>query len=259
MIKMDRYGGETHKNDLTFAIIAGLEKYDAEVLSTYPNLKVISRKGSGIDNIDEEYCKEHGIVIENTPYAPVQAVAEYVIFQILNHIRKFNESTWENKKIGKELKSLTVGIVGNGRIGSKVHHLLLPFGCDILVYDILPDLSNCSKELLFNSSDIITLHIPLCTGNYHFIDSVSLSWMKSDAILINTSRGSIINEEELFDHLVENPNMTAILDVFSVEPYGGMLKRLRNTVITPHIASYTDVARKNMEIQAIENCKKYFI
>jgi D-3-phosphoglycerate dehydrogenase len=257
MIKIDKHGGETHKNDLTFAILAGIEKYDAEVLAQYPNLKVISRRGSGIDNIDEDYCKEHGIAIENTPYAPVQAVAEYVVFQILNHIRKFNESTWDNKKIGKELKSLTVGIIGNGNIGSKVHYLLLPFGCEINVYDIIPDLSNSTKEWLLHTSDIITIHIPMCKGNYHFIGKRLLSLMKKDACLINTSRGDIIDEEALFDILVDNPAMTAILDVFSQEPYEGKLKTLKNTVLTPHIASYTDVARKNMEIQAIANCMKY--
>jgi D-3-phosphoglycerate dehydrogenase len=81
--------------------------------------------------------------------------------------------------------------------------------------------------------------------------------MKKDACLINTSRGDIIDEEALFDILVDNPAMTAILDVFSQEPYEGKLKTLKNTVLTPHIASYTDVARKNMEIQAIANCMKY--
>ena len=257
MIQLAKNGMETYLKEETYAIMAGLEKFDAEVLTQYPNLKVISRIGSGIDNIDEDHCKEHGIIIENTPDAPVQAVAEYVVYQILNYLRDYNTSTWQNKKMGKQLNNITVGIVGNGNIGSKVYNLLQPFGCEILIYDIIPDLADCGVEWLFHASDIITLHIPMCKGNYHFVGKKLLSCMKKEACLINTSRGDIIDEQSLYEQLVKKPNMTAILDVFSKEPYDGALKELKNVIMTPHIASSTYIAQFNMRSQAFENCRKH--
>lgn len=247
-----------YSDDGTYGLIVGTEKITAEYMSRFKNLKVVSRIGSGIDNIDADYCKQHGIAIENTPDAPRQAVAEYVVFQMLNYVRNFNGSTWENKKIGKELKDQKIGILGNGNIGSMVYNLLSGFGCEISVHDVIPDLSDCSVEWLFANCDIITIHIDLCKPNYHFVDKKLLSLMKPTACLINTSRGDIINESHLYEMLCNFPAMTAILDVFSVEPYDGPLKTLKNTVMTPHIASYTDTARRNMEDQAWKNCQKYY-
>lgn len=242
----------------TYGIKAGSHmQYTDDFLSQFPNLKVVSRVGAGVDNIDHEYCQAHGIAIENTPDAPTQAVAEYVLYQILNNIRNYHDSTWNNKLVGKQISQLTVGIIGNGRIGKRVAKLLQPFGCELLINDIVPEKSHCTIENLFRFSDVITVHIPLNKENHHFINQRLLNTMLPAVIFINTSRGDVVNEVDLQAFLREHSSSKAILDVFSHEPYNGPLTNFANCTITPHIAWATSKAEADMHFQATENAQKY--
>lgn len=258
-------------------IIAGREKYDKTVFNECPNLKVISRMGSGVDNINLEDAKEHNITVLNTPDEPVEAVAELAVAQMLNLLRGLPNyyrepiSYW-TKKTGKRLSDMRVGIIGFGRIGQRVCKLLQPFECKkIYAYDVLNltdillrdvdygEFTFEPLERLLHESDIVTIHIPLNPpNNENFINKELLKHMKETAYLINTSRGKVLNEKDLYDFLISNRLAGAALDVFTTEPYHGKLRELKNVFYSPHIGSFTDETRKAMEFKAFQNCIEYF-
>jgi len=259
-------------------IIAGLETYDKSIFKVCPNLKVISRIGSGIDNINLKDAKDFGITVLNTPSEPVQAVAELVIAQMINllrHIPKYPQyintpkpipeknQLWSNKILGKNLKDCTVGIIGFGNIGRKVYDILDAFGAKLMIYDInqYMDGEHWLADLieLLKNSDIVTLHIPLNDDNYHFFNRDKLKYMKKGSYLINTSRGAVVSEGDLYNVLNSGHLAGAALDVFEHEPYTGVLRFLPNVISTPHIGSYTEGARKAMELKAFENIVDYLI
>jgi D-3-phosphoglycerate dehydrogenase len=248
-------------------IVAGTEKYGKEVIEKLPKLKVISRCGTGLDSIDSNAANSHSISIRNTPEAPTQAVAELTVGLILDISRKISlmdrnirNGKW-NKKMGQLLSGKTIGIVGLGRIGLRVAEILNSFNVLIIGYDLSPKMSFLKKteiqlvtmEKLLKKSDIITIHIPYSAEAYHFIDVERLKSMKKGAILINTSRGGIVDEEALYAYLKNGHLSGAAIDTFEKEPYGGPLKELNNIVLTPHIGSYAKEARIEMEMQAVEN------
>ena len=251
-------------------IIAGVETYSKDILNLAPNLKCISRVGIGVDAIDHNECSRRGIVIENTPDAPSNAVAELTIGQIFNALRFLRKADSDIRAgkwvryIGKDLSKCTVGIIGHGRIGSLVYKKLKPLCKDIYVNDIdksqlseVDQYSRMSFDFIIDNCDIISLHIPLNSFNKDFITKTTLEKMKSDVILINTSRGGIINEEDLLSWLITNPTSQAVVDTFINEPYYGQLKKLENCYLTSHMGSCTINARQLMEIGAIDNIRKY--
>ena len=253
-------------------LIAGTEPINENVLRNALNLKFISRVGIGLDNINLLAAKEKGIIVSYTPDAPAPAVGELAIGLMLSTLRhihlsnmKIHQNLWERYS-GFRLSELKVGIIGVGRIGAKVINHLQGFNCKkILVNDIdedkvYPDFENvefAEKEKIYREADIISLHLPLTRETLNLISKDEISCMKSNTILINTSRGGIINEHDLFDALKTNRLYAAAIDTFIDEPYHGKLIELDNCLLTAHMGSMTADCRAAMEIQATEEVVRY--
>lgn len=248
----------------SIGIISGTELLDADVIGKLDNLRVISRCGSGLSNVDVGAAKRAGIEVFNTPDAPTLAVSELTVALILNILRKINfmhisikNNKWE-KLMGNILSDKKVGIIGFGRIGRKVAELLSSFGCEIAyadpyVEDGIMDLNRLSMSRLLRWADIISIHV---SGKDRLIGKNEIRMMKKGGWLINVSRGGVVDEEALYQALKEGYLSGAALDVFEQEPYKGPLKKLGNIILTPHIGSYAKEARIKMEMQAVENLLK---
>lgn len=250
-------------------IIAGTEAIDGVTLKKLPEVKVISRCGVGIDNIDLETAKELGIDIFNTPDASVTAVAELTIALMISLLRKVSrmdcamrQGNWR-KETGNLLSGKKVGIVGFGRIGSRVAEILCAFGCKIGYYDPFVKRETGIVQMmalpeLLQWVEIISIH---AAGKERVVGAKEISLMQKGSWVINTSRGELIDEAALYDALKNGYLAGAALDVFQEEPYSGPLKELPNVVLTPHIGSYAVESRVCMEIEAAQNLiqslKKY--
>ena len=247
-------------------VIAGTEPFTKHVIESLSDLKVISRVGVGLDSIDLETARKHGIKIMNTPEAPVQAVAEHtvgLILDLLKHIATYNQKMRTKEysiEPGQLLSGRQIGIVGLGRVGYRVATLLEAFGCKINFYDpwVKGDIPDHWKpepnlEQLLMKSDIISLHLPQQANGKSLLDEVSLSLIKKGAILINTARGSLIDEEALIKALLSGQIGAAGLDVVQKEPYTGKLLEFPQVVMTPHVASNTNESRQQMEREAVNN------
>ncbi len=248
-------------------IIAGTEPYTKEVLQKLPHLKVISRLGVGMDNIDLETAKGMGIKVYKTQTTPAQAVAELVVGLMVNVGRKisiqFSElknGTW-NKQMGELLHGKTLGIIGLGTIGKTLVKLVKGFNFNILAFDIFHDegfakennISYCSLDNLLSKSDIVSTHLNLSENNIGLMGEKQFAIMKPSSIFINTSRGEVVDEKALYHALKSKEIGAAGIDVFQKEPYKGQLKDLKNVVLTPHIGSYAKEIRIQMEIEATKN------
>jgi D-3-phosphoglycerate dehydrogenase len=242
-------------------IIAGTEILDADVLNHCKNLKIISRCGTGFDNVDLKAAAALGVKVFNTPDAPTLAVAELTVGLILNLIRKVNQmdhairnGRWE-KLMGNLISGKKVGIIGFGRIGKKVAELLEPFNCEIsyfdpFVEDKLAGFNRLSKNDLLESSDILSIHV---SSKDKILTEDDFRLMKKGTWLINVSRGNVLDEVTLYKYLTNGSLSGAALDVFENEPYHGQLTELPNVVLTPHIGSYAKESRIDMEMQAAKN------
>jgi D-3-phosphoglycerate dehydrogenase len=230
------------KNERLFEIIPNYEalvvrsrtKVTKELIEQGSKLKVIGRAGVGLDNIDVDYANGKGIIVVNTPEAPSESVAELVIglmISIVRHIPLANASMKEGKWIkskltGLELKDKTLGIIGFGRVGSIVARIASAIGMSILFFDPYVSDEHAEKlggkradlETLLRYSDVVTLHVPLTSETFHMIGRSELNIMKKSAILINTSRGAVINERALVESLRSEEISGAGLDVYSNEP-----------------------------------------
>lgn len=250
------------------------EKIDAEVLdSAGAGLKVVSNYAVGYDNIDLHEAKKRGILITNTPGVLNDAVAEHTValmFALCRRIpeadtfvRKGKYKSWEPMLLlGTELKGKTLGVIGLGRIGSRVAEIASHgLGMRILYTDITPN-SAFEKntgaiyapiESVLAQSDVVSLHVPLLESTYHLIGAPQLAMMKKTAYIINTSRGPIIDERALVTALTHKQITGAALDVFENEPALTIgLAKLSNVVLTPHIASATTEARNEMSVLACQ-------
>ncbi len=248
-------------------VIAGTENITSEVIDSAKNLKVISRCGIGLDNVDMETAMTRKIKVFNTPEPVVDAVAELTLGLILCALRNvalndrnIRNGIW-NKAMGSLLKEKTLGIVGLGNIGKRLTELVRPFGLRVLAYDKKIDNDFAVKsgvkytdlEALLSESDIVSLHLPLTDETKGMFNRDRISSMKPGALLINTSRAAVIDEDALVDALKHKKIKGAALDVFEKEPYNGPLTKLNNVILTPHIGSYAKEARIRMEIEAAKN------
>ena len=248
-------------------LIAGTEKLDRRVFENSKKLKVISRCGVGLDNIDLKAAEEFGIKIYNTPCGPTRSVAEFTLALILNILRKINnsdkdirENIWK-KRMGSLLYKKIIGIIGLGKIGKLLTDYLVPFNPEIIVNDIFPDMDYCLKkgiscvsiEELLSASDIVTLHISITGNTRPLIRERELKMMKKNAVLINTSRGEAVDEESLYAAIKRGWISGSAIDVYQREPYCGRLTELDNVILTPHVASYTLEERVQMEIESAQN------
>jgi D-3-phosphoglycerate dehydrogenase / 2-oxoglutarate reductase len=254
----------------SYSIIAGTEIYDEHVLMALPNLKVISRLGVGMDNIDLEFAKKRGIKVFRTKTTPAPAVAELVLGLMIDIARKvtkqhgkLTDGIWK-KEMGVLLQGKTLGIIGLGTIGKALVKLVKGFNFNILAYDLYQDesfqsknnITYCDLDTLLKESDIVSIHLNLSDQTKNMMNKQRLGQMKPDSILINASRGEIIDEDALYDILKGKKIIGAGLDVFREEPYRGPLTELYNVVLTPHIGSYAKELRIQMEIEAVENLIK---
>jgi D-3-phosphoglycerate dehydrogenase / 2-oxoglutarate reductase len=245
-------------------LLAGLEPLDREVLSS-SRLKVVSRVGSGMSNVDQVAAHELGIIVCSTPNGPTESVAELTIGCMLNLIRMvpqmdaaLHRGEW-TKKIGFLLEGKTVVIAGYGRIGRRVAELLVPFRARTIVVD--PFLTRGADEPLeimalqdaLPLADILTMH---ASGNERILGEDEFGLLKKGAFLLNVARGGLIDEKLLARALRSGAVAGAWLDAFAAEPYSGELSGFPNVILTPHVGSYTAECRRQMETEAVENLIK---
>ena len=253
-------------------LIAGTEPITSKVLDAAPKLKMISRVGIGLDSVDLLSTKKRGIRVSYTPDAPAPAVAELtmgLIFSLLRSIHVSNsqlhKGEW-NRIFGKRLAEVTIGVIGVGRIGSRVIRRTKPFGTPrILVNDINPAVHSdldfklewVSKQQIYEDADIICIHLPLTKHTFNMITKKELLSMKKDAAIINVSRGGIINENDLFEVLKSGHLSGAAIDVFENEPYSGKLTEIERCILTAHMGSMSIDCRTRMEIEATEEVVRF--
>jgi D-3-phosphoglycerate dehydrogenase len=251
-------------------IIAGTEQISAKVLGNAKNLKLISRVGVGLDGVDLLSAQSMGIKVSYTAEAPAPAVADLTVglmFSLLRSLHvvnlKMHRGEWD-RIFGRRLSEVTIGIVGAGRIGSKVIDLLsVMTNKKILVNDDRKTKESYSnvfyvdkKELLM-LSDVVSVHIPLTRESYDLIKYEELMMMKPGSVLINTSRGGIVNEKDLIKVLKSGHLAGAAIDVFEEEPYYGELLKVDNCLLTSHMGSMSEDCRARMEIEATEEAIRF--
>lgn len=248
--------------------IAGLDIISARVLQSYAGLKVVSRYGTGFDRVDIVAAKECGIAVTNTPGVNAQAVADLAFGLILSITRKIpmldrttKEGSWI-RATGIEVYGKTIGILGLGAIGKNVANRAKGFEMQVLAYDPYIDeayakknnIKICSFEEIITRSDIISLHLPLNEQTRHIIGKDAFKKMKTGAIIVNTSRGGIIDEDAAIEALVSGKLGGLGLDAFEVEPpLKSKLFELDNVVLTPHTGARTIEATENMAEAAVDN------
>jgi len=236
-----------------FAIIAGTESYDADMLSVCKNLKVIIRFGVGTDNFDLAALREMGVqvgVITNH-----NAVAEFALTLILAALKNLprydavvREGKWTRFPM-RELSGKTVGIVGFGRIGRRLAELLSGFGVELLAYDPYMNAEAAAErkvtpvtlDELLARADVVSLHLPATKETHHLINAESIGKMKDGAYLVNTARGALVDEAALYDALASGKLNGAGQDVYESEPVteGNPLFTLSNNVLAPHVSAST--------------------
>jgi len=278
-IKLNLEGKRFNKEELieyikdADAIIVGLETIDKEVLDKCSNLKIISKYGVGLNNIDLDECKKRDIKIGWTGGVNKLSVAEMVLGFMLMLSRnlfitsnELKNGTW-NKSGGFQLTGKTIGIIGVGHIGKELIRLLKSFGCEILVNDIINqdeyyrenNLQELTKAELFAKSDVVTIHTPHSENTDNLVDLNVFKSMKKTAFIINTARGGIINEQDLKYALQNNIIAGAAIDTYLVEPpIDKELISLPNLICTPHIGGNSKEAVEAMGLSAIRHLKEFF-
>ena len=253
-------------------IIAGTEPITDKVMSRASNLKMISRVGIGLDSVDLLAAERRGITVSYTPDAPAPAVAELTLGLMLTLLRSVHVSNLDmhngkwHRFFGRRLSEVTIGIIGVGRIGTGVLHHLKGFGSpNILVNDIVLNkklsqqfnIEWVEKDEIYQDADIITIHTPLTALTKNMIRENELLSIKEDAIIINTARGGIINEQDLYNVMLSGHLGGAAIDVFDFEPYSGKLCDIKNCILTAHMGSMSVDCRTRMEIEATEEAVRF--
>lgn len=252
------------------AIIIGVDPLTENVLKHAKKLKVISKYGVGVDNIDLEYAKKNNIEVERAINANSNAVADYAFTLLASVARRAVEiheaclvNDW-SKRNALDIYGKTLGIVGYGAIGQGLAKRASGFDMDILIYDPFCESVELGRKVeleeLITQSDFISLHLPLNKETHHLIDEKALSKMKNNAIIINTSRGGIIDEKALYKSLKDKEIYGAGLDVFETEPPSDSpLITLDNVVLGAHSAASTEGAVNTMGQMASNNIVKHLI
>ena len=253
-------------------IIAGTEPITDFVMEKATKLKMISRVGIGLDSVDLIAAEKRGIKVSYTPDAPAPAVAELTIGLLITLLRSVQLSNIEmhagewKRYFGKRIADSTIGIIGLGRIGTRILNRLVVFGTPrLLVNDLSPDptldrsfkLEWVDKNTIYKESDIISLHVPLTKLTKNMISKEQLEMMKPNAAIINTSRGGIINELDLFNAMKNGHLSGAAIDVFEQEPYSGLLAEIDRCLLTAHMGSMSEDCRTRMEVEATEEAVRF--
>ncbi len=262
--------------DYDALVVRSRTKVTKQLLEKGKRLRVVGRVGAGIDNIDSKTAEKRGIAVLNTPEAPSDSVAELTVGLLLALARRIpladrsmKEGKWAKKELeGTLLNGKTLGLIGLGNIGAKVAKIAKAFGMKILVFkrtqpsrEMLESLGAEYVPLaeLLGRSDVVSVHIPLTDKTTGMIGERELNAMKKGAILVNTSRGGIVDEDALFKALKSGKLGGAGLDVYCVEPCGNLeLVRLPNVVCTPHIGAQTEEAQKAASVLLAEKIIQFF-
>jgi D-3-phosphoglycerate dehydrogenase len=260
--------------DYNILIFRGRLKIDKEVIDAGTNLKILARYGVGLDNVDVEYAVKKGIAVVSAPRAPTQSVAELTLGLMLAVARriplldiKVKGGEWpKGKYIGIELGGKTLGVIGFGRIGKAVAHMARGIGMRILATDVIDVSGDVEKiggkqvplEQLLKESDVVSIHVSLTPETYRLLNAERLALLKDNAILINTSRGEVIDHEALLQHLDRLWGVG--LDVLPEEPpKSPQLRKLvthEKVVVTPHVGSETYEAMRRLAEELASNIEE---
>jgi D-3-phosphoglycerate dehydrogenase len=244
--------------DYEVLIVRSATKVKGELLDNAKKLKIIGRAGEGLDNLDYEKAQKMGIKLVNTPHVSYISVAELTIGHILALSRKIVQGTtslregkWEKEElIGNEVNGKTLGVIGCGYIGKTVEQLATALGMKVLpveecVYDRFVPLGEMLPQ-----ADFITIHVPLTPHTRHMVSTKEFNLMKKGVMLIDCSRGGVVDQEALYQALVSGKVAGAALDVFEEEPpNNNKLLTLNNVIATPHMGAQTFEAQLKASIQ----------
>ena len=259
-----------HIKDCEIVVIRSATKLTKEVLDKAEQLKIIARCGVGIDNVDLDFAKSKSIFVTNSPSANLISVVELTVALIISVSRKLSladshlkKGEWNRSQfLGNELYGKTLGIVGFGKAGRLVAERMKSFGMSIVFYDPYVTDWNGSEESiklddLLRTADVVSIHVIKTKDTENLISKDMLDLLKPSSIIVNTSRGGVLDEDYLFELLESEKIFGAGLDVYSNEPpenvdrYNGL-----NLVTTPHIGASTNEAQLKAGLETIENIKK---
>ena len=259
-----------HIKDCEIVVIRSATKLTKEVLDKAEQLKIIARCGVGIDNVDLDFAKSKNIFVTNAPSANLISVVELTVALIISASRKLSladshlkKGEWNRSQfLGNELYGKTLGIVGFGKAGRLVADRMKSFGMSIVFYDPYVTDWNGSEESiklddLLRTADVVSIHVIKTKDTENLISKYMLDLLKPSSVIINTSRGGVLDEDYLFELLESEKIFGAGLDVYSNEPpknvdrYNGL-----NLVTTPHIGASTNEAQLKAGLETIENIKK---
>lgn len=268
----------------SLCVVIVTSKVERDLMERFAGLgvKYLSTRTIGYDHIDLQAAAEFGIKVGNATYGP-NGVADYAVMLMLMGIRKMkrilertNIQDYTLKGIqGRELKDLTVGVIGTGRIGRQVIQNLSGFGCRIMAYDVVESegvkgmAEYTGLEQIWQQADLVTLHTPLTESNFHLINRDTLAKMKDQVVIVNTARGGLINTFDLIEAIQSGKIGAASLDVVEDEfglyyydhksdildnRYLGILRSYPNVTVTHHMAFYTDRAIESMVRDSLRSC-----
>ena len=244
--------------DYDALIVRSATKVKGDLLSNAKNLKVIGRAGEGLDNVDYHKANEMGIKVVNTPHVSYMSVAELTIGYILALSRNIVQGThsmqegkWEKEKLmGTEVNGKTLGIIGCGYIGKTVERLAISLGMKVLgVEECVHDRFVPLDEML-PEADFITIHVPLSPLTKHMLSTEEFNKMKTGVMIVDCSRGGVIDQDALYQALVSGKVKAAAVDVFEEEPpKNSKLLTLSNVIATPHVGAQTQEAQLKASVQ----------
>jgi D-3-phosphoglycerate dehydrogenase len=247
--------------DYDALIVRSATKVTAELLGNAKKLRVIGRAGEGLDNIDLKKAREMGIEVVNTPHVAATSVAELTIGHLLALARSIVEGTlslregkWIKEELmGVEINGKTLGIVGCGSIGKTVERLAMALGMKVVGVDMCVYGRFVTLEEMLPQADFITVHVPLTPHTRHLLSAKEFAMMKDGVMLVDCSRGGVVDQEALYDALVSGKVKAAALDVFEEEPpKNSKLLKLKNVHATPHIGAQTYEAQLKSSILIAE-------
>ena len=255
------------------AVVRGATKITKPVIEAGTNLELLVRAGIGLDNIDVTEAEKKGIQVSNTPSATTISVAEHTFGLMLATVRNqgkanisMKEHKWEKKKFtGTELYGKTLGIIGSGRIGLAVAERAIAFGMKVVVFDIVDvktplDILQVEIDELLAQSDVISLHLPFTASTKHMISDEAFGKMKDGAIIINASRGGVVDEEALLRALESGKVRAAAIDVFEKEPPDDFaLVDHPNVIAMPHIGAAASEGQKRAGFEVVRILRERLI
>jgi len=242
-------------------IVRSATQITADLIDKAKKLKVIGRAGEGIDNIDLKKAAERGIAVVNTPHVSATSVAELAIGHLLALARNLVEGTatlregkWAKEELtGVEAHGKTLGIIGCGSIGKEVEKLASALGMKILGVDVCIGRGAVPLEQMLPNADFITIHVPLAAHTRHMLSTREFNMMKNGVMLIDCSRGGVVDQEALYQALKSGKEQAAAVDVFEEEPpKNSKLLTLRNVYATPHVGAQTREAQLRASVQIAE-------